>query len=244
MDVDGPSSSNASSALTIRPTPKETSEEDLGNAKPVPRANHQREPNLNALPSMTIDTALKAHSVSASEEVENGEAGAESYFTAATPSTFPSPGVPSETAPATPAAPAIPTSSPAPTPVSTPAPAQVTAPTPQAARPQTPPPRTQSPVRPAPAPSTSFELQPRVHRFSLMKSGGGWSPLDILFGSALGTGSKCDLCAKRLGWKPCLECDDCSLTYVQLRLFRAVSWSILLNCLFLSVCLQGAHEMR
>lgn len=114
MDVDGPSSSNASSALTIRPTPKETSEEDFANAKPVPRANHQREPNLNALPSMTIDTALKAHSASASEEVENGEVGAESYFTAATPSTFPSPGIPSETAPATTIAPANPVSAPTP----------------------------------------------------------------------------------------------------------------------------------
>lgn len=61
----------------------------------------------------------------------------------------------------------------------------------------------------------SLEPSPRIHRFSLMKSG-AWSPFDLLFGSALGTGSKCDLCNKRLGWKPCLECDDCGLRRVSL----------------------------
>ena len=25
---------------------------------------------------------------------------------------------------------------------------------------------------------------------------------------------KCDLCGKRLGWKPVLECDDCGLRFV------------------------------
>ncbi|PPQ69353.1 hypothetical protein CVT25_004745 [Psilocybe cyanescens] len=38
----------------------------------------------------------------------------------------------------------------------------------------------------------------------------GWNPLDILFSSGLLVG-KCDLCNKRIGWKPVLECDDCGL---------------------------------
>ncbi|KAG8826154.1 hypothetical protein FRC17_008355 [Serendipita sp. 399] len=44
-----------------------------------------------------------------------------------------------------------------------------------------------------------------------------WSPLDFFFSSGFGFGgsaakaAKCDLCGKRLGWKPCLECDDCGL---------------------------------
>ncbi|PVG00679.1 kinase-like protein [Serendipita vermifera] len=48
-------------------------------------------------------------------------------------------------------------------------------------------------------------------------SGSGWSPLDFFFSSGFGFGgsggkvAKCDLCGKRLGWKPCLECDDCGL---------------------------------
>ncbi|KAJ8516196.1 hypothetical protein ONZ45_g6462 [Pleurotus djamor] len=82
---------------------------------------------------------------------------------------------------------------------------------------------------------------PLVHRFTLLKPGakpkrnsgsfslngtaspppgavsaaanegaGGWNPLDIFFGSGL-LAAKCDLCSKRLGWKPVLECDDCGL---------------------------------
>lgn len=73
---------------------------------------------------------------------------------------------------------------------------------------------------------------PLVHRFTLIKPGGkrasiggepksgtasptrqpdaGWSPLEFLFNSTL-LGSKCDVCTKRLGWKPVLECDDCGL---------------------------------
>jgi LIM domain kinase 1 len=65
------------------------------------------------------------------------------------------------------------------------------------------------------------------HRFTLIKpgakrgsignsqndgssSGTGWGPFDFFFfSSGLGLGSKCDLCSKRLGWKPVLECDDC-----------------------------------
>jgi LIM domain kinase 1 len=70
-----------------------------------------------------------------------------------------------------------------------------------------------------------------VHRFTLIKPGGkrpggpssppskakdgsdrevGWSPFDFFFSSGL-LAAKCDLCTKRIGWKPCLECDDCGL---------------------------------
>ncbi|PSR79846.1 hypothetical protein PHLCEN_2v6892 [Hermanssonia centrifuga] len=80
-------------------------------------------------------------------------------------------------------------------------------------------------------------IVPLVHRFSLIKPGGkragggsesksgtasptrytpteaNWNPLEFLFSSTL-LGSKCDVCAKRLGWKPVLECDDCGLRYV------------------------------
>ncbi len=77
----------------------------------------------------------------------------------------------------------------------------------------------------------------RLHRFSLVKSGkrtegisslgassnavvaghehSVWSPLDLFFGNGWGMCGKCDLCAKRLGWKPVLECDDCGLRCVQ-----------------------------
>ncbi|KAF8329779.1 kinase-like domain-containing protein [Cantharellus anzutake] len=72
---------------------------------------------------------------------------------------------------------------------------------------------------------------PRLHRFSLVKSGKKadsisaigsrshavvaghshslWSPFDLIFGK--GMCGRCDLCGKRLGWKPVLECDDCGL---------------------------------
>ncbi|KAF9040142.1 kinase-like domain-containing protein [Panaeolus papilionaceus] len=82
-------------------------------------------------------------------------------------------------------------------------------------------------------------VAPMVHRFTLLKpgkqqqkrtsgstspvrpnfSGGGgqetsgiqWpNPLEMFFSSGLLT-AKCDLCAKRIGWKPVLECDDCGL---------------------------------
>ncbi|KDR74107.1 hypothetical protein GALMADRAFT_227805 [Galerina marginata CBS 339.88] len=79
-------------------------------------------------------------------------------------------------------------------------------------------------------------VAPLVHRFTLLKpgakqkrssgsvspnhngspegsgggGGNGWNPLEILFSSGLLVG-KCDLCAKRIGWKPVLECDDCGL---------------------------------
>ncbi|KAF5323193.1 hypothetical protein D9758_016728 [Tetrapyrgos nigripes] len=38
----------------------------------------------------------------------------------------------------------------------------------------------------------------------------GWNPFDLFFASGLLV-AKCDLCQKRLGWKPVLECDDCGL---------------------------------
>ncbi|KIY61749.1 kinase-like protein [Cylindrobasidium torrendii FP15055 ss-10] len=70
-------------------------------------------------------------------------------------------------------------------------------------------------------------VAPLVHRFTLLKPGAkpsgastpkrhsssaesSWNPLDIIFSSGLLT-AKCDVCAKRLGWKPVLECDDCGL---------------------------------
>lgn len=72
---------------------------------------------------------------------------------------------------------------------------------------------------------------PMVHRFTLIRPGtkkpapttnnggtasptrsneSGWNPLDLFFSSALLV-AKCDICTKRLGWKPVLECDDCGL---------------------------------
>jgi len=79
-------------------------------------------------------------------------------------------------------------------------------------------------------------VAPLVHRFTLLKPGKqkrnsgsvsptgygksgspepaaavtGWNPLEMFFSSGLLIG-KCDLCNKRLGWKPVLECDDCGL---------------------------------
>lgn len=34
-------------------------------------------------------------------------------------------------------------------------------------------------------------------------------PFGFFFSSAIA--AKCDICYKRLGWKPVLECDDCGL---------------------------------
>jgi LIM domain kinase 1 len=80
------------------------------------------------------------------------------------------------------------------------------------------------------------EASVMLHRFTLIKPGAsgkkpslsisqgitsgtshgasevGWSPFDFFFSSGLV--AKCDLCHKRLGWKPVLECDDCGLRYV------------------------------
>lgn len=67
-----------------------------------------------------------------------------------------------------------------------------------------------------------------VHRFTLLKPGAkrssgnispprrsppgevGWNPFERIFTSGLLT-AKCDICTKRIGWKPVLECDDCGL---------------------------------
>lgn len=67
-----------------------------------------------------------------------------------------------------------------------------------------------------------------VHRFTLLKPGAkrssgnisptrrpppgevGWNPFERILSSGLLT-AKCDLCTKRIGWKPVLECDDCGL---------------------------------
>lgn len=67
-----------------------------------------------------------------------------------------------------------------------------------------------------------------VHRFTLLKPGAkrssgnispsrrsppgevGWNPFERIFSSGLLT-TKCDICTKRIGWKPVLECDDCGL---------------------------------
>ncbi|KAF9011083.1 kinase-like domain-containing protein [Cyathus striatus] len=70
------------------------------------------------------------------------------------------------------------------------------------------------------------DAQLLVHRFTLLKPGakpkkasgnaspqfaeGSWNPLDLFFSSGLLV-TKCDLCTKRIGWKPVLECDDCGL---------------------------------
>ncbi|KAF8662752.1 hypothetical protein AX16_001110 [Volvariella volvacea WC 439] len=84
----------------------------------------------------------------------------------------------------------------------------------------------------------SLEGAPLVHRFTLLKPGGrqkrnsgsaspphghgqghghghgeggaSWNPLELFFSSGLLV-AKCDLCGKRIGWKPVLECDDCGL---------------------------------
>ncbi|KAI6017867.1 kinase-like domain-containing protein [Pisolithus marmoratus] len=79
---------------------------------------------------------------------------------------------------------------------------------------------------------SSIQATHTLHRFTLIKSGakrapnnvtpsaggrhhgegggGGWNPLEILFVNGL-LGYKCDICMKRIGWKPILECDDCGL---------------------------------
>ncbi|KZV99260.1 kinase-like protein [Exidia glandulosa HHB12029] len=69
----------------------------------------------------------------------------------------------------------------------------------------------------------------QLHRFTLIRPGrkstasgnstssstpsrSEWNPLEFLFGLGTGTaGAKCDLCSKRLGFRPLLECDDCGL---------------------------------
>jgi hypothetical protein len=82
---------------------------------------------------------------------------------------------------------------------------------------------------------SSTRSLPMLHRFTLLKPGAKrqngtisqsssdpaaiaeapatWNPLDLLWSSGLLVG-KCDICFKRLGWKPVLECDDCGLRLV------------------------------
>lgn len=69
-----------------------------------------------------------------------------------------------------------------------------------------------------------------LHRFTLIRPGrkssatgsvstsgsngskSEWNPLEFLFGLGTGSaGAKCDLCGKRLGFRPVLECDDCGM---------------------------------
>ena len=74
---------------------------------------------------------------------------------------------------------------------------------------------------------SSIRSVPMLHRFTLIRPGakrsgstsfarhvdGGWNPLELFFSSALLV-QKCDICLKRIGWKPVLECDDCGLRWV------------------------------
>ncbi|KIJ61262.1 hypothetical protein HYDPIDRAFT_97020 [Hydnomerulius pinastri MD-312] len=71
---------------------------------------------------------------------------------------------------------------------------------------------------------SSIRSVPMLHRFTLIRPGakrsgstsparhldGGWNPLELFFSSGLLV-QKCDICVKRIGWKPVLECDDCGL---------------------------------
>lgn len=72
---------------------------------------------------------------------------------------------------------------------------------------------------------SSIDSPPMLHRFTLLRPGakrtsrsvsptrhadGGWNPLELIFSSGLLV-QKCDICSKRIGWKPILECDDCGL---------------------------------
>lgn len=79
---------------------------------------------------------------------------------------------------------------------------------------------------------SSIQAIHTLHRFTLIKpgakrapnnvasspggrhgegGGGGWNPLEIFFVNGGLLGYKCDICVKRIGWKPILECDDCGL---------------------------------
>ncbi|KAL4077471.1 kinase-like domain-containing protein [Scleroderma citrinum] len=71
---------------------------------------------------------------------------------------------------------------------------------------------------------SSVQAVHTLHRFTLIRPGtkrspagrcfeGGWNPFELFFPNGL-LGQKCDICAKRIGWKPVLECDDCGLRWV------------------------------
>lgn len=86
-----------------------------------------------------------------------------------------------------------------------------------------------------------------LHRFTLTRPGtkrfpaaspgrcleGGWNPLELFFPNGL-LGQKCDICAKRIGWKPVLECDDCGLrcvfTFSSCRYFSSWNGSAHVKC--------------
>lgn len=199
--------------MTVRQTPQ-ASQDEIVSTTPAVTTHHQREPNANGLPSTATTEVNRVTNFATEPSGVVSEAGGESYFTAHTPSTF----TPDEDTSAPEPSPAFSTSEPTKSPAhpykttfAIPAPPvhppNTTANVPA---PKTPPPRPARALFPQQTSPPSLEPSPRIHRFSLMKSG-AWSPFDLLFGSALGTGSKCDLCNKRLGWKPCLECDDCGL---------------------------------
>ncbi|KAG6329954.1 hypothetical protein ID866_9137 [Astraeus odoratus] len=88
---------------------------------------------------------------------------------------------------------------------------------------------------------SSFQGIHMLHRFTLIGPGakrspmtplgrhidGGWNPLELFFPNGL-FGQKCDICFKRLGWKPILECDDCGLRRVpdyDIRSVGITQWS-------------------
>lgn len=69
----------------------------------------------------------------------------------------------------------------------------------------TPPQRPPPPQRPIPSQRSLSPQRP-------LSPDAAWNPFELIFSSGLLT-SKCDICNKRLGWKPVLECDDCGLRY-------------------------------
>jgi LIM domain kinase 1 len=95
-----------------------------------------------------------------------------------------------------------------------------------------------------------------VHRFTLIKPGArrqsndmshnrsyptpdavaAWNPLDLFFSSGLLI-AKCDICFKRLGWKPVLECDDCGLRSVNVL-------SMFSDVLLTTLHRQGPRQVR
>ncbi|KAG8983832.1 hypothetical protein FRB93_006939 [Tulasnella sp. JGI-2019a] len=72
--------------------------------------------------------------------------------------------------------------------------------------------RSNSTPAPLTRPTASHNFSP-VNSPTSTTPPAAWSPFDFFFFSGgLGAFSaKCDLCGKRLGWKPLLECDDCGL---------------------------------
>lgn len=63
------------------------------------------------------------------------------------------------------------------------------------------------------AAAASIEMaSPGEHGASVM-GGFVWNPLDLFFSSGL-LMARCDVCYKRLGWRPIMACDDCGMKYV------------------------------